>query len=102
MSDTLSRKVLLDCLKKEVGFCIEEKFNEKNTRFYLGRETVLTDIIEQIESGKFDSKTDYKAITELAVKGLKEITETCPSGAYEIKFIADTTLSEIERLTHEK
>ncbi|GGF86723.1 hypothetical protein [Paenibacillus aceti] len=45
---------LLECLKKEAEFCIKEKFNEKNTRFYLGRETVLTDIIRQIESGKFD------------------------------------------------
>lgn len=36
---------LLDCLKKEANFCIKEKFNEKNTRFHLGRETVLTDII---------------------------------------------------------
>ncbi|MGG4552590.1 hypothetical protein [Paenibacillus humicus] len=45
---------LLECLKKEAEFCIKEKFNEKNSRFYLGRETVLTDIINQIESGKFD------------------------------------------------
>jgi hypothetical protein len=45
---------LLKCLKKEAEFCIKEKFNEKKTRFYLGRETVLTDIVGQIESGKFD------------------------------------------------
>ncbi|KZS48105.1 hypothetical protein AWU65_20325 [Paenibacillus glucanolyticus] len=44
---------LMGCLKKELEFCIKEKFNEKNTRFYLGRETVLTDIINQIESDKF-------------------------------------------------
>lgn len=46
---------LLECLKKESEFCIKEKFNEKNTRFYLGREMALTDIIKQIESGKFDA-----------------------------------------------
>ncbi|MPY20277.1 hypothetical protein [Paenibacillus glucanolyticus] len=45
--------MLLECLKKEAEFCIKEKFNENNTRFYLGRETVLTDIIKQIESGAF-------------------------------------------------
>ncbi|KZS45722.1 hypothetical protein AWU65_07245 [Paenibacillus glucanolyticus] len=45
--------MLLECLKKEAEFCIKEKFNENNTRFYLGRETVLTDIIKQIESGRF-------------------------------------------------
>lgn len=45
---------LLERLKKEAKFCIKEKFNEKNTRFYLGRETVLTDIIKLIESDAFD------------------------------------------------
>ena len=45
---------LLASLKKEVEFCIKEKFNEKNTRFYLGRETALTDLIKQIKSGKFN------------------------------------------------
>ncbi|WP_054954977.1 hypothetical protein [Paenibacillus dakarensis] len=49
---------LLECLKKEAEFCIKEKFNEKNTRFYLGRETVLTDIIRQIESGKYEYVSD--------------------------------------------
>lgn len=44
---------LLGRLKKELEFCTKEKFNKKNTRFYLGRETVLTDIIRQIESGDY-------------------------------------------------
>lgn len=51
----LDKKKLLDSLKKEADFCIKEKFNEKNTRFHLGRETVLNDMIRQIESGKFDA-----------------------------------------------
>jgi hypothetical protein len=50
----IDKEKLLECLKKEAEFCIKEKFNEKNTRFYLGRESVLTDIIGHIESGKFD------------------------------------------------
>lgn len=50
----ISADKLLKCLKKELGFCIKEKFNEKNSRFHLGRETVLTDIIRQIESGTFN------------------------------------------------
>ncbi|MEW8986851.1 MAG: hypothetical protein AB2401_07605 [Bacillus sp. (in: firmicutes)] len=48
---------LLESLKKELEFCVKEKFNERNTRFYLGRETALTDIIKQIETGKFTSDT---------------------------------------------
>lgn len=50
----IDKNKLLESLKKESEFCIKEKFNEKNTRFHLGRETVLTDIIKQIESGRFD------------------------------------------------
>lgn len=48
---------ILSALKKELEFCIKEKFNEKNTRFYLGRETVLMDIIRKIEAGEFASET---------------------------------------------
>ncbi|MDH6427247.1 hypothetical protein M2109_000330 [Paenibacillus sp. PastH-3] len=50
----IDKEKLLQSLKKEADFCIKEKFNERKTRFYLGRETVLTDMIRQIESGKFD------------------------------------------------
>jgi flagellar basal body rod protein FlgG len=78
MSDSVSRKALLESLKKELEVCTKEKFNEKKTRFYLGRETVLTDLIGQIESGRFNIPStesegkieSLKAITELAVKGL--------------------------------
>ncbi|KZS47764.1 hypothetical protein AWU65_18465 [Paenibacillus glucanolyticus] len=56
---------LLEGLKKELEFCIKEKFKEKNTRFYLGRESVLTDIIKQIESGRFDSNPQC---TDLNIK----------------------------------
>ena len=51
---------LLESLKKELEFCVKERFNEKKIRFYLGRETGLTDIIKQIESGKFTPDTTIK------------------------------------------
>jgi hypothetical protein len=137
MNDAVSRKALIDCLKKEAELCIKEKFNENKTRFYLGRETALTDIIRQIESGRFDTLSapegkieslkaiidglanerhdlinevdalkdkifEQKAITELAVKGLKEIACLNVDSDYSAGTIARNTFSEIERLQNDQ
>lgn len=55
---------------------------------------------QQIESQKEEIE-GYKAITELAVKGLKEIACLNVDSAYSAGTFARNTLSEIERLQNE-
>ena len=62
---------LLESLKKELEFCVKEKFNERNTRFYLGRETVLTDIIRKIEAGEYIPDTPPVPTIKPGDKGYK-------------------------------
>lgn len=59
----IDKEKLLGLLKKELEFCRKEKFSDnKKSHFFVGRETVFTDIIAQIDSGNLD---------DLTIEGLK-------------------------------
>ncbi|XEC97027.1 hypothetical protein AB6A23_11080 [Paenibacillus tarimensis] len=97
MGNLIDKAKLLECLKKEAEFCIKEKFNEKKTRFYLGRETVLTDVIRQIESGTFDAPIGNEQSTEKASGEMVFSLQYCGIKEEEVIDCAGLTRSEIEK-----
>jgi hypothetical protein len=62
--ETLDKQKLLGCLRKEFEHCKKMKFNkDTKSHFYVGRESVLLDIITKVESGAFDIQEEQTRST---------------------------------------